>query len=121
MNKGFGNKSKEEISEDFAVMILKLEKDLRIIKHERIASYQIGKSGTSIGANIAESVYAESNEDLIHKLSISQKEAYETLYWLRVLYRSEYIDKETFDKYNPICESLLRIISTSIVTLKSKK
>lgn len=115
------NKSKEELSEDFAVRILKLEKDLRILKHERIVSYQVGKSATSIGANIAESTYAESKDDYIHKLSISQKEANETLYWLRVLYRSEYIDKETYDELYPTCEQLLKVLTKIIVKLKSQK
>ena len=98
--------TKEQLSEDFAVRIINLEKYLRLIKGEKICSYQIAKSGTSIGANIAEGECAESDSDLIHKLSISQKEANETLYWLRVLYRTEYIDKETFDDLYPKCESL---------------
>ena len=112
---------KEELSEDFAVKILKLERDLRTIRHERIASHQIGKSGTSIGANIAESMFAESEIDYIHKLAISQKEANETLYWLRVLYRTEYIDRDTYDQLYSDCESLLNILSTIIIKLKKKK
>lgn len=91
--------SKEQLSEDFAVKILNLERELRYEKKERVASYQIAKSGTSIGANIAESIYAESEIDYIHKLAISQKECSETLYWLRVLRRTEYIDNNVLMNY----------------------
>lgn len=114
-------KTKEELSEDFAVKILRLEKDLRIIQHERVASLQIARSGTSIGANLAEAIFAESELDYIHKLKISQKEANETLYWLRVLYRSGYINKEIFDEFYNACDSLLKIISSIIVKIKFKK
>ena len=83
---------KMELSEAFALRIVKLEKYLREERKERRISDQIFRSATSIGANIAESRYAESSSDFIHKLSISQKEANETLYWLRLLVKSEYID-----------------------------
>ena len=115
------DKKKEELSEDFAVKILNLEKFLRTQRHEFIASFQIGKSGTSIGANIAESNCAESDEDFIHKLSISQKECNETLYWLRVLKRTEYISQEKFDELYHDCETLMKIISSILVKMKKRK
>lgn len=112
--------SKEQLSEDFAVKILNLERNLRYEKKERVVSYQIAKFGTSIGANIAESIFAESEMDYIHKLAISQKECSETLYWLRVLNRSEYLDSKVFDELYSDANSLLRIL-TSIVTKMKRK
>lgn len=113
-------KTKEVLSEDFAVDIINLEKYLRLQKGERVCSLQIARSGTSIGANIAEGECAESENDLIHKLSISQKEANETLYWLRILYKSNYISKETFDDLYFKCESLKKILTSIIIKLKNK-
>lgn len=112
--------NKEQLSEDFGVKILNLERDLRTRQHERIVSYQIGKSGTSIGANISESVFAESDDDFIHKLSIAQKECNETLFWLKVLRRS-YIEQIKFNELYSDCESLLKIISSIIVKMKKKR
>ena len=113
-------KNKEDLAENFAVNILKLEKDLRVRLHERIVSHQIAKSGTSIGANIAEAKFAESELDFVHKLKISLKEANETLYWLRILYKTDYIDQETFNELYSEGESLLKIISYIIVKMKNK-
>ena len=110
--------NKEELSEDFAVKILNIEKILRIERSEKIASYQVAKSGTSIGANIAEAVFAESDQDYVHKLAIAQKECNETLYWLRVLNRTHYITKEEFDDLYPQAESLMKIITSIIVKIK---
>lgn len=113
--------NKEQLSEDFAVKILNLERDLSTRQHERIVSYQIGKSGTSIGTNIAESVFAESDDDFIHKLSIAQKECNETLFWLRILRRTSYIEQLKFNELYSDCESLLKIISSIIVKMKKKR
>lgn len=112
--------SKEELSEDFAVQIINLEKYLRLTKGETVCSHQLARSGSSIGANIAESECAESEADLIHKLSISQKEANESLYWLRVLYRTQYIDSQIYNELYPQCETLKKILTSILVKLKRK-
>ena len=70
-----------DIYYDFAVSIINLVKELRA-KHESIISNQIGRSGTSIGANIREAQYAHGKADFIAKLQIALKEANETGYWL---------------------------------------
>src|ERR1044072_5761902 len=75
----------------FALRVVKLYKHLKTDKKEFVLSKQLLRSGTSIGANIREAKNAESTADFIHKLSIAQKETDETLYWLELLYKSEYL------------------------------
>ena len=77
-------------SMDFAVSIINLVKELKS-KRESIISNQIGRSGTSIGANIREAQYAHGKADFVAKLQIALKEASETGYWLELLYRTGYI------------------------------
>ena len=74
-------------SMDFAVSIINLVKQLKE-KRESIISNQIGRSGTSIGANIREAQYAHGKADFISKLQIALKEANETGYWLELLYKT---------------------------------
>ena len=78
-------------SMDFAVSIIQLVKQLKA-KRESIISSQIGRSGTSIGANIREAQYAHGKADFIAKLQIALKEANETGYWLELLHQTNYID-----------------------------
>lgn len=111
--------AKVEKSEAFALRIVKLFTFLKE-KGEFVMSKQILRSGTSIGANIAESIFAESREDMIHKLSISLKEASETKYWLNLLYKSEYIDKKLFDSLSNDCTELIKILTSIINALKRK-
>ncbi len=84
-------------------------------------SKQLLRCGTSIGANIAESLYAESDADFIHKLKIAQKEASETRFWLRLLFRKGYITEPLFIPLNEDCNTLLRIISSIIRSMKNKE
>lgn len=114
----FINDRKYLLAESFAIKIIELERYLREERKERRMSDQIFRSATSIGANIAESKYGESKLDFIHKLSISQKEANETLYWLRILFKTGYIDEERFNNLYSDCKEILRIISSVILTAK---
>ena len=84
-----------EFSMDFSVDIINLVKYLKE-RHETIVSNQIGRSGTSIGANIHEAQYAQGTKDFVSKFEIALKEASETEYWLELLYRTSYIDEPTF-------------------------
>ena len=77
-------------SMEFAVEIINLVKALKE-KREAIISNQIGRSGTSIGANIREAQYAQGRKDFVSKLQIALKEANETGYWLELLFKTEYI------------------------------
>ena len=104
-------------SMEFAVSIINLVKDLKE-KRETIISNQIGRSGTSIGANIREAHYAHSKSDFIAKLQISLKEANETGYWLELLYKTNYIDESTYKTLNNACTSIRAMLISSINTSK---
>ncbi len=106
-------------SMDFAVSIINLVKSLKA-KHERIISNQIGRSGTSIGANIREAQYAHGKADFTSKLQIALKEANETGYWLELLYRTNYIDEITYKSLNDACTSIRVMLISSVNTVKAK-
>ena len=89
-------------------------------KKEYIISKQIIRSGTSIGANIREAQNAQSNADFVHKLSISQKEADETLYWLELLQETGYISDIEFQSLEKDMIEIIKLLCTIIKTSKSK-
>ena len=106
-----------ELSMRFSVDIIELVKHLKSTK-ESIISNQIGRSGTSIGANIHEAQYAQSKKDFISKLEIALKEAGETGYWLELLYRTKYIDEQTHKTLSAKCTSLRAMLIASCRTAK---
>lgn len=105
---------------NFAVSIINLVKQLKI-KKETIISNQIGRSGTSIGANIREAQYAHSTADFVSKLQIALKEANETGYWLELLYKTDYIDETTYKNLDSDCTSIRVMLISSVNTVKSKE
>lgn len=105
------------LSMDFAVEIIELVKFLKS-KHETVISNQIGKSGTSIGANIHEANYAQGKKDFISKLEIALKEASETGYWLELLYRTNYIDEERYKSLSDKCTAIRVMLIASCRTAK---
>ena len=106
-----------ELSMDFSVDIVNLVKYLKS-NHESIISNQIGRSGTSIGANIHEAQYAQGKKDFVSKLEIALKEASETGYWLELLFRTKYIDDQTFKELSAKCTSLRVMLIASCKTAK---
>ena len=104
-------------SMDFAVSIIELVKELKA-KRESIISSQIGRSGTSIGANIREAQYAHSKADFVSKLQIALKEANETGYWLELLHRTNYIDQMQYHTLDSACASIRVMLIASIRTAK---
>jgi four helix bundle protein len=99
---------------------------LEIIKYYEILNYekkfviakQLLRSSTSIGANVVEAQNGESKADFLHKIKIAAKEAYETLYWLKLCEKSEGFK---FDlKYQKDLEEIIRILSKIIITSKNK-
>lgn len=90
-------------------------------KKEYVMSKQILRSGTSIGANIAEAFYAQSEADFIAKLYISRKEAGESLYWIDLLKESGYIGDNVATSISAECDELLKLLTSSIKTMKSKQ
>ena len=107
------------LSMDFAVEIISLVKHLKEIR-ESIISNQIGRSGTSIGANIREAKYAQGTKDFISKMEIALKEASETGYWLELLYKTGYIDEATFHRLDNMCASLRVMLIASCRTAKNR-
>lgn len=105
------------LSMDFAVDIIELVKHLKS-KHETVISNQIGRSGTSIGANIHEANYAQGKKDFISKLEIALKEASETGYWLKLLHRTNYIDNMQFKSLSDKCASIRVMLVASCRTAK---
>ena len=100
-----------KLSKNFALRIIKLFTYLCDEKKEFVISKQLYRSATSIGANIAESTYAQSDADFVHKLKISLKEASESKYWLELLFESEVLSE---DQYHSLINDLNTIIGTII-------
>lgn len=104
-------------SEAFALRIVNLYKYLETEHKEYVMSKQILRSGTSIGANLAEAECAISRKDFTSKVYVALKECSETRFWLRLLYKSNYIDKKAFDSIYQDSEELIRILSSTTKTL----
>ena len=104
-------------SMDFAVSIINLIKFLKENK-EHIISNQIGRSGTSIGANIREAQYAHGKADFIAKLQIALKEANETGYWLELLFNTNYINEKQYKELDAVCKGLRAMLVASINTAR---
>lgn len=102
---------------NFAVQIVLLCKKLNRENKEYVLTKQLLRSGTSIGANVEEAIGGISTADFSAKMSIAYKEAQETSYWLRLLYATEYLDKESFDSahqaYVEISKILFSILKSS--------
>ena len=105
------------LSMDFSVQIINIVKDQKA-KHETVISNQIGRSGTSIGANIYEANYAQGKKDFVSKLEIALKEASETGYWLDLLHRTNYIDDASYQSLNEQCASIRVMLVASCKTVK---
>lgn len=106
-----------EITFKFAKRIIKLNRYLIDNRKEYVISNQILKSGTSIGANISEAKFSESNKDFIHKFKIALKEANETSYWLDLLKDDFISDKE----YESLIKDLYEIRNKLIASIKKMK
>ena len=107
-------------SEAYSVRIANLYHYLLDTKKERIVATQIYRSGTSIGANIAEGQFAQSEADMINKYSIALKEAGETEYWLNNLFKTGLIEEKGFTPMINDNTELIKMLVASIKTLKQK-
>lgn len=108
------------LSKKFALRIIKLYLFLRDEKKEYVMSRQIYRCGTSIGANIAESRFGQSDADYICKLSIALKEANETLYWLELLHEADYLTDPMFDSLYNDAKTIVGTLVNIINKLKKK-
>ena len=103
----------------FSIRIVNLCKYLTEAKKEQIMSNQLLRAGTSIGANIAESEFAASKKDFLNKLYIALKECSESLYWLKLLHKTEYLSVNEYKSIYEDCEELKKILVSSTKTLKT--
>ncbi|QOG02407.1 four helix bundle protein [Flavobacterium sp. MDT1-60] len=110
----------QDKSFDFAVRIINLYKYLTSTKKEFVLSKQILRCGTSIGANIEESIGGRSDKEFLFKLEISYKEARETIYWLKLLKATDYISVNEFNSIYMSADEICRILAKIIITLKGK-
>ena len=108
----------EQKSFAFAVRIVNLSYYLRRNKKEYILSKQLLRSGTSIGANIAEAEQAQSRADFISKHNIALKEAAETDYWLRILKETKFLSDAEFSSIYFDCIEIKKML---VAIIKSSK
>ena len=109
----------KEKSFRFAVRVVKLCNFLRDARNEYVITKQLLRCGTSIGANTAESRFAQSRPDFVSKLSIALKEAAETDYWLRLLYETGYLTQAQFTSLIHDCEELQKILASIVKSSKT--
>jgi four helix bundle protein len=111
----------KEKSYQFALKIIRVYQSLQNDKREFVLSKQLLRSGTAIGALVEEANQAESRADFIHKLSIANKEANETKYWIRLLIDSKILDTVSGSEVLSDCDEIVRILASSIITSKNRK
>ena len=107
------------LSLEFAAVIVDLVDHVNVPKSAYMTD-QLGRAGTSIGANIHEAQYAQSRKDFISKLEIAQKECYETEYWLELLVETDLMDQEKYRELRNECGTIRRMLIASLKTIKAR-
>ena len=102
----------------FSIRVVKLARYLQSEHKEFTLSKQVLKSGTSIGANIAEAKNAQSKADFASKINIALKETSETIYWLRLLEATDYLNQKEASSLLSDCIELEKILVSILKTLK---
>lgn len=108
----------EKKSFDFAIRIVRLYRYLCEKKKEFVLSKQLLRSGTSIGANVAEAQQAQSKADFVSKISIALKETTETKYWLRLLNATDYLSDVEIKTLLADCVEIEKILTSIIKSSK---
>ena len=108
----------ERKSFQFAIRTVNLCKHLRTAWKEHTLSKQLLRSGTSIGANIAEAQQAQSKADFVSKLSIALKETTETKYWIRLMFATGYLSEKEYQSIFFDCVELEKMLVSSVKTAK---
>ena len=115
----------QERSENFAIRAIKAYTEINEKNHFNSASVVLSKqflrSSTSVGANIAEAVYAQSNKDFINKYSIALKEASETKYWIKIMIKSTIISENKMTLMLEEITNIINILIAIINKLKAKE
>ena len=113
-----GKNIAKEKSFDFAVRVVKLYRFLCDNKKEYVLAKQLLRSGTSVGANIAEALQGQSKKDFLSKISIALKEAHETQYWIELLFASDIIDENQKRSILKDCGELIAILTATVKTTR---
>ena len=103
----------------FSIRIVNIYSYLKKDKEEYVLSKQMLRSGTSIGANISEAQSAISRKDFLAKAYIALKEASETIYWITLLYRTEYLTKEEYESIYNDCNEIKKLLTSITKTISS--
>ena len=107
-------------AKDFAVEIVNVCRGLQAEKREYVLTGQLMRCGTSIGANIHESKYAQSPADFVSKMQIALKECYETEYWLELLNRTTLLPDDRYAPLRSACGTIRRMLVSSVNTAKKR-
>ena len=107
-------------SKNFAIRIVRLYQYLCTEKKEFVLSKQLLRSGTSIGANLAEAIYGISDKDFLSKMYISLKECAETKYWLDLLFKTDYLTEQQYQSINEDCTELIKLLTSSAKNMSTK-
>ena len=102
----------------FAIRIVNLARVMKSERKEFSLTDQILRSGTSIGANIAEAQQAQSRADFLSKLNIALKEAVETEYWLRLLEATQYLSADEYESLARDCDELIKLLVSVVKAVK---
>ena len=108
-----------EKAKDFAVDVINICRQIKTEYKESVLTNQLLRCGTSIGANIHESKYAQSKADFISKMQIALKECYESEYWLELLVRTGLLSLVRYNSIKSNCGTIRRMLISSINTVKS--
>ncbi len=103
---------------NFALDVIELYKYLCVSKREYILSKQLLRSGTSIGANVSEALFAQTKKDFISKMHIALKETSETIYWINLLTRSNLVAEARVTKLISDLDEIFKILKSIITTSK---
>ena len=106
-------------SKAFAKEIVLAMRNIRNIEREYVMTDQLLRSGTSIGANVYESTYAQGRLDFISKLEIALKECYESEYWLDLLFETNYLKEQTYRTLKNDCGAIRKMLISSCTTAKA--
>ncbi|NEQ64439.1 MAG: four helix bundle protein [Symploca sp. SIO2D2] len=120
---GNSNLTIQERTENFSVRVIQAYCQLNKRNFDdagKVLSKQFLRSGTSIGANCAEAVYAQSKNDFVSKYSIALKEASETQYWIKIMIKSELVPQQKFAKMQQEISEIIKILTSTIKKLKSQ-
>jgi four helix bundle protein len=105
----------------FAIRVVNLYKYLIADKKEFVLSKQLLRSGTSIGANVEEAIGGVSDKDFLNRLGIAYKEARETIYWLKLLNKTDYLNNNEFESLFKNAEEICKILGQIQTTIKNRK